>query len=444
MTNKKTTDFAWRGYGKPGTFSIDSLNNNLNEVSLEKIAVLQRDNVCKLSFVFDGRTEKKIRQTEDSLLILFKGAYNATGKNRYDLPENLLFESVNLKEKTYNGTQWLGAAVKLGSKINVASFSTSTLSGQSLILYMKTENRNISLWTSDKGSEWEYPFYEGQQYSVNMDSLSMKAQLDVKKAMEPDELFAVNGDQQLLNLKSVKREEPDHVVQENMKTLIAEDISEVKPKPAPVIDKQYLFASKDFINVRSGPSMDSDVVDQLKTGNKLEVIQKQGVWVNVVYNSKKGWVHNSLLVSNNAVASAEAEKKPEIPLVNEPGDNVRKVSLQLPEKTEPEEEYKIKYRGSGRDPFVPLINDTISESGMPLIENLRLVGILFGNDEKIALLEDLKTNNRPFALREEDKVDNGKLLKIYKNKIVFLITEFGISRSLTMNLSSSSDREARK
>ena len=76
------------------------------------------------------------------------------------------------------------------------------------------------------------------------------------------------------------------------------------------------------------------------------------------------------------------------------------------------------------------------------MENLKLVGILFDNTDRLALLEDRVNNRRPFALREEDQIDHGKVLKIYKDKVVFLLTEYGISRSYTMRLNSNSRQEA--
>jgi len=94
----------------------------------------------------------------------------------------------------------------------------------------------------------------------------------------------------------------------------------------------------------------------------------------------------------------------------------------------------IRYHRKGRDPFLPYISSVESDLGLPFVENLRLVGILYDNRDRIGLLEDKKNNNRPFTLREEDRVEKGKVLKIYRDRIVFLITEYGISRSVTLRL----------
>lgn len=101
----------------------------------------------------------------------------------------------------------------------------------------------------------------------------------------------------------------------------------------------------------------------------------------------------------------------------------------------------IRYHRQGRDPFLPYISSVESDLGLPFVENLRLVGILYDNRDRIGLLEDKKNNNRPFTLREEDRVEKGKVLKIYRDRIVFLITEYGISRSVTLRLTDTSSHQ---
>lgn len=101
----------------------------------------------------------------------------------------------------------------------------------------------------------------------------------------------------------------------------------------------------------------------------------------------------------------------------------------------------IRYHRKGRDPFLPYLSSVESDLGLPFVENLRLVGILYDNRDRIGLLEDKKNNNRPFTLREEDRVERGKVLKIYRDRIVFLITEYGISRSVTLRLTNTSSHQ---
>jgi hypothetical protein len=94
----------------------------------------------------------------------------------------------------------------------------------------------------------------------------------------------------------------------------------------------------------------------------------------------------------------------------------------------------VRYKVFGRDPFVPLLRDT-SSSELPNVENLRLVGVLEDARERIALVEDFKNGNRAFALRTNDPVAYGKVLRVHRDKVVFLIRDFEVSRSYTLGLS---------
>ncbi|MDR2578510.1 MAG: hypothetical protein LBC70_06855 [Chitinispirillales bacterium] len=94
----------------------------------------------------------------------------------------------------------------------------------------------------------------------------------------------------------------------------------------------------------------------------------------------------------------------------------------------------VRYRVYGRDPFVPLVRDT-TDSELPRVENLRLVGILEDSRERIALVEDFRDNNKAFALRTNDPVEFGRVLRIDRNRVVFIIRDFDVSRSYTLSLS---------
>jgi hypothetical protein len=94
----------------------------------------------------------------------------------------------------------------------------------------------------------------------------------------------------------------------------------------------------------------------------------------------------------------------------------------------------VKYKVFGRDPFVPLIRDTAT-TALPSVENLKLVGVLEDARERIALVEDFKNGNRAFALRTNDPVAQGKVLRVHRDKVVFLIRDFEVSHSYTLGLS---------
>lgn len=87
-----------------------------------------------------------------------------------------------------------------------------------------------------------------------------------------------------------------------------------------------------------------------------------------------------------------------------------------------------------RDPFMPLIggvSGTLSSS-LPVLENLKLVGILEDIDGNRALLEDSEGNG--YILMPNDKVKNGYLVSVTKKKAIFQITEYGWTRTVALEL----------
>ena len=97
---------------------------------------------------------------------------------------------------------------------------------------------------------------------------------------------------------------------------------------------------------------------------------------------------------------------------------------------------QVEYREYGRDPFLPLSLE--DESAVAKVENLKLVGILYDEADRIALFEDVGGKAR--ALRENDPVQNGYLLRVQPDKVLFLLNELGISRTYAMKLSKEKEK----
>jgi len=130
-------------------------------------------------------------------------------------------------------------------------------------------------------------------------------------------------------------------------------------------------------------------------------------------------------------AAPQIAPKSELPAMTQAEANIKptaEVTKQSPDGG------LVRYKVFGRDPFIPLVRDT-SESGIPRVENLRLVGVLEDTHERIALVEDFKNGNRAFALRTNDAVESGKVLRVHRDKVVFLIRDFDVSHSYTLGLS---------
>jgi hypothetical protein len=114
---------------------------------------------------------------------------------------------------------------------------------------------------------------------------------------------------------------------------------------------------------------------------------------------------------------------------------------------ESEEKFKkmTRYRIYGRDPYLPLNNPEFIESDLPNIEQCKLVGILFDEEIKLALIENV-ANGEAFALKENSGILNGRVLKINRKNVTFLLNGAGYSQRYVMNLQSykSKDQHEKK
>lgn len=65
---------------------------------------------------------------------------------------------------------------------------------------------------------------------------------------------------------------------------------------------EYVSVKKDAVNIRSGPSTSSKVVWQVFESFPLEVIKRDGKWLNVVdFEGDKGWIYETLISSKKTV-----------------------------------------------------------------------------------------------------------------------------------------------
>lgn len=121
------------------------------------------------------------------------------------------------------------------------------------------------------------------------------------------------------------------------------------------------------------------------------------------------------------------EKKPSPPKVEKP--KVQSKVDDFPKRK------VVDYKpGSNRDPFKPLVGPgtSVNAGMMPSVENLTLVGV-FNDDTGVkALFEDAEGNG--YILKPNDRVQNGYLVSIRKDKAVFQVTEYGWTRTIALDL----------
>ncbi len=89
------------------------------------------------------------------------------------------------------------------------------------------------------------------------------------------------------------------------------------------------------------------------------------------------------------------------------------------------------YRGSGRDPFMSLLQ---SDDVRPLIEDLRISAITYDPrypTASVAVLRDTIAN-QAYSVRVGDELGRLRVAEILPGEIVLIVTEFGSERQETL------------
>ncbi len=102
------------------------------------------------------------------------------------------------------------------------------------------------------------------------------------------------------------------------------------------------------------------------------------------------------------------------------------------------ERKKVAYRSRGtRDPFASLAvtgkgSKAFGVLPLPTVEELTFVGVMESNGKNIALCEDAEGN--AYILEAGDKIKGGWVSRVTDDEIIFAISEFGWTRTVTLNL----------
>lgn len=146
----------------------------------------------------------------------------------------------------------------------------------------------------------------------------------------------------------------------------------------------------------------------------------------------QGMVASGTAASSDKASIAEAQKlEAERRKSQEITDH--QVAEQSAQKAEEDKKNKVTYNTFGiRDPFIPLEPDD-AEGGLN-IDQMRVVGIIASPTRPMAVLEHTTQPGLSVALREGDAIQNGRVLKIERDRVVFLLEEFGVSRQFALKL----------
>jgi len=111
----------------------------------------------------------------------------------------------------------------------------------------------------------------------------------------------------------------------------------------------------------------------------------------------------------------------------------RKVAEDVAKQEELDKKNRVVYNTFGiRDPFIPLQPDDV-EGGLN-IDQMRVVGIIYSPTRPMAVLEHVSQGGLSVALREGDAIQSGRVLKILRDQVVFVLEEFGVTRQFTLKL----------
>jgi len=229
--------------------------------------------------------------------------------------------------------------------------------------------------------------------------------------------------------------------------------------------KTVVYLIKDNVNVRrSTKTTDaSNIIGKFAIGTRFISDKKDGSWYRIILESGEfAWVNESMAFDSIRVTSEQWDainsvkgnnSKPLVDEFNSPGkdplltnksngafslDSVKKkaVILNTDSSRASKQASQIKpYKKLGRDPFLPLTSTDFVKPKLPKVDRLSLVGVIYDPRDGIALFDELVDGkNISFSMRVGETVENGKLLKIYERKVVFLMQESDFTYTIEKEL----------
>ncbi|MFP4163150.1 MAG: hypothetical protein ACLFQB_01175 [Chitinispirillaceae bacterium] len=377
------------------------------EAELQNMRVIQRDRTAALYFDFSSAPIVQFKNQGRSIDITFINATRSMKKSVFTIPGNTVFRSVKFSnKKNKDGRREISAEVKLRGSLSGNPFGSKQ--GKEYAVYIPTQDSaRVFLWSADKGERASHSFARIGSEPLDLKQMKKRATRDTERSLNKTDLFP-------LKEETVSKDEESKVVSSDKNT-----------------EKKKVQDSK-----ASEPAQKS--------------AQKKPSAMQTSIPSSRKPPEKAKKPPESTVPEKKKADKPDPSITIEVPSGKRDVELEKNKsasegkevvKKSPEGEM-VKYRIYGRDPFVPLQKDT-SGSELPDVESLALVGVLEDSQERIALLEDASDHNRAYALRKNDRVESGRVLRIYRDKVVFLIRDFNVSRSYTLSLTKPDASKAR-
>jgi uncharacterized protein YgiM (DUF1202 family) len=474
LSKQKSPDFSWNSSATAAPTQSAATKKPVKAEPgasrLADISLLVRDNVEQLTFSFDGPTAMKCKRDQDKIVLLFVNAISGIPVTSVSPPGDP-GTVIDLKQIAHGGTLWLGATVSMPASV-LENALIQTFSDKLVIYSVLDSVARLFFWSAAGGHSMQYAFAELPRFKVDMEGMKEKAVTDLSDEIQKTRTFAVREE-------SVRPTAGKSIIP------AASAVSQPAPvaeRIAPVIRR--FVVTKDNVNLRSDPSADGAVLERLSAGAVVSFLLKNNGWTKVRSVDTVGWISETMLVDSaraskaiidniektvrarqaredavrekaareaaareksaqeklakqNLAAERNAHNKAatEAKVSSVRDSTVRYAAVQDSFQTVKSLQARkpVEYHVYGRDPFLSLSGD--EENKVRNVEDLALVGILYDQADRIALFETQKGREKAIALRENDPVQNGYVLRIQPDKVLFLLNELGISRTYALKLS---------
>ena len=372
------------------------------QASLLDVSMMVRDRVERYTFTFDRPTTIRLKREPDRIVVIFVNASSSIGVSKLSVPGSNI-SAIEIKQIAHGGALWLGASIYV-KKSAMAGVLLQAFPDK-LVLFASSDTLpRISTWSAKKGSGPAFSFVQMPKLGVDYKGMEQKANADIKSSVNHTSVFTLQDEMQ---------KKPDQELGPVAKSNV--NMRQFQAKQLEKLAVQQKAAQMAL-------SKENAIAEQKTQRQKLLEVQQ----------SKK---ETERIAKEKLVAEAAAKKKADEARARAL-DSAQHYAAHVKDSIEHVKQYvgpkTVVYHVYGRDPFLPLSRDT--DSPVPAVENLNVVGILYDQVDRIGLFEDKQDKTRAYALRENDPVKNGYVLRVQPDKVLFLLNEFGISRTYALKL----------
>ncbi|MDP2959900.1 MAG: AMIN domain-containing protein [candidate division Zixibacteria bacterium] len=219
-----------------------------------------------------------------------------------------------------------------------------------------------------------------------------------------------------IETKPVQSESKSKIVEKPTKTTIAS-----KEKPIEKPKKELTVSTEKEKEIKLSQKTEVTPSEKVKIPDKPVPQVKKEEQKEIPATTEQHKVTESKKIEVAAIDTLKKE-----PPANIPGKVIEEV---------PKRKILVYHSGARKDPFSPLTekkNLALGAIPLPGIEELKLVGILEDHNGFKALLEN--ELGYGYILQPGDKIRNGSVVSIDKERIIFQIQEYGFTKNIALEL----------